>query len=183
MNVLFTGFDIFGPHDFNPSSVAAESAAAAASATYELLTVSFEDARRFAAGVADYDLILHLGLAARTNWVRLERYAHNIRMVSDDAAREDAPDAVRKLTRGPVAFETNVDLRALREGLVDRWDVRPSRDAGTYVCNATYYHSLAAAASSGTGVVFIHVPMWDRETAESFGRDLGELVVESAERL
>jgi pyroglutamyl-peptidase len=170
--VRFTGFEPFGEHEFNPSAVVAEEAARAAGATFELLTVTFDAARKAGEASRDYDLVVHVGLAAATPWIRLERFAHNLRMAADDPGQERDPDAVRALDEAaPLALATTVDIGKLRRALVADWDVRHSRDAGTYVCNATYFWTLRLVPSARA--VFVHVPAWSAEESARFGAALG----------
>lgn len=178
-NILFTGFEPFGRNVFNPSAIVAEEAARTTAGAYELLEVTFDSARRAAAQAAEFEFVVHVGLAAATDWIRLERFGHNLRMVSDDPAEENDPDAVMRLDDGPLARETSFELGGLRRGLLEAdWDVRHWRDAGTYVCNALYYHSLAVNPRA----LFVHVPAWSREEAASFGRDLGREIVRVIDR-
>ncbi len=172
-SILFTGFEPFGSHEYNPSQTVAEAAARAASATFELLAVDFDAALQ--TSFEDYDVVVHVGLAARTEYVRIERYAHNLRMAADEPGQEADPDQVFRLDPdGPVAFESPFPLAGLRTLLAPNWDVRLNRDAGTYVCNATYYWSLERSVHA----VFIHVPEFDEDQAVAFGEALGRAVLE-----
>ncbi len=175
LKALFTGFEPFGQHAFNPSSVVAEEAAARIGAAFNILPVDFHTACRAGEGSAGFDLVVHVGLAAATSWVRLERFAHNLRMVGDHPGQENDPDSVARLSPdGPLALETRFPIGELRRRLSAGWDVRHSRDAGTYVCNAIYYWSLKNAPR--TSVLFIHVPTWERAEAQAFGRVLGSAI-------
>jgi pyroglutamyl-peptidase len=178
MSLLFTGFEPFGSHAFNPSSVVAQAAATASGGSFELLPVSFAAARAAGEVSAHYDTVVHIGLAAATAWVRLERFAHNLRMEADHPEQESDPDSVLRLEEaGPLALETVVPLSALRQCLTSGWDVRHSRDAGTYVCNATYYWSLRLSRASR--VLFVHVPAWNEHQARLFGETLAAGVTRS----
>jgi pyroglutamyl-peptidase len=175
--ILFTGFEPFGMHAYNPSATVAEAAAAAAGACFRLLPVDFETAGLSGQASADYRAVIHVGLAAATAWVRVERFAHNLRMVADRPSHEDDPDEVVELDPGgPLALASTFPLDQLKRAMCVDWDVRHSRDAGTYVCNATYYWSLSHAPDSR--VVFIHVPAWQPEQARQFGYSLGQYVVD-----
>lgn len=172
MKTLFTGFQPFGKHTFNPSLVVAKEAARVSRAAVEILSVDFESAREAGRASAAFDVVVHVGLAAATPWVRLERFAHNLRMAVDDPSQEHDPDAVIPLDPdGPLALDTVLPVDTLRKCLLGAWDVRHSRDAGTYVCNATYYWSLKFAPE--TRVIFVHVPAWESESGRRFGQALG----------
>jgi len=176
MKILFTGFEPFGPHAYNPSTTVAESASQTAGASFRLLPVNFETARAAGEYSGRYDGVVHVGLAAATDWVRIERFAHNLRMQADQPFEEDDPDRVTVLDpEGVLAMDSSFPLDQLKRELSVEWDVRHSRDAGTYVCNATYYWSLRHAFDKR--VVFIHVPAWEPDQARRFGHSLGMSVL------
>jgi len=175
VKLLFTGFGAFGRHSFNPSSIVAEEAAKVLGASFRLLPVDFETAREAGTYAAGFDSVIHVGLAAATPWIRLERFAHNLRMRTDNSEQEDNPDAVATLVPGEaLALETTFSVGKLRRRLSGNWDIRHSRDAGTYVCNATYYWSLRNAPEAR--VLFVHVPIWTHAEARAFGQALGQSV-------
>ena len=164
MNWLFTGFGPFDGAVYNPSWDAAQAAAEASGATAELLPVTFDEALAIAQRAADYDLVVHFGVAVRRNDVCLERFAHNW-----GAERKDTAPT-RLLPDGPVALECALPLDALAAALDGecgrKW--RVSHDAGMYVCNATLYHSLNAALPA----MFVHIPPSWPDDARAIGRCL-----------
>ena len=101
-----------------------------------------------------FDAVLMIGVAGRAREIRVERRAAN-------RASLLAPDAAGKrrtsLTLGPgpghrlnVVAPSPVLDRLRRHGL----PCRPSRDAGRYLCNASYFAALAEPAP----VLFLHIP-------------------------
>ncbi|WP_375464439.1 peptidase C15 [uncultured Methylobacterium sp.] len=98
--------------------------------------------------------VLMLGVASRAARMRVEARAAN-------RASRLYPDAAGRLASrlaldpdGPAQRRSRVAVQALailrRHGLA----VRPSRDAGRYLCNASYFRALAQACP----VLFVHIP-------------------------
>lgn len=163
-HVVFTGFGPFADVSYNPSWDCAQAAAEAAGTVAELLPVTFAAAERFCRASED-SLFVHFGVAAARSHVSLERYAHNWWQDYGDVSPR------RILDDGPAALETTLPL--------DQWALEldgsagfgwmVSHDAGTYVCNATLYHSLLA----GCDAVFVHVPQCLRSEAVAIGGAIG----------
>jgi pyroglutamyl-peptidase len=108
------------------------------------------------------DVILHFGLAGRRKSISIETRAYNrASLFATDAggarAREFrlTPDGAAVVAARIPATQIRVALR--RAGIVSHL----SRDAGTYICNAALYHSLAARQTPYVG--FIHIPWPTRQ--------------------
>jgi len=109
----------------------------------------------------DPDAVLLFGLASRTKYVRIERRAVN-------AATTVYADMTRaKLATRHLIADAPVELRALAavERLIQAAratgvDVRPSRDAGRYICNAALFTALEMEGRTGRPkrVAFVHIP-------------------------
>ncbi|KAG9459879.1 hypothetical protein H6P81_004387 [Aristolochia fimbriata] len=59
------------------------------------------------------------------------------------------------------------------------YEVMPSEDAGRFVCNYVYYHSLRFAEQNGVKSLFVHVPLFltvDEETQMQFAASLLEVL-------
>jgi pyroglutamyl-peptidase len=59
------------------------------------------------------------------------------------------------------------------------YEVMTSDDAGRFVCNYVYYHSLRFAEQNGTKSLFVHVPLFltiDKETQMQFSASLLEVI-------
>ncbi|XP_011038997.1 PREDICTED: uncharacterized protein LOC105135690 isoform X2 [Populus euphratica] len=59
------------------------------------------------------------------------------------------------------------------------YEVMTSDDAGRFVCNYVYYHSLRFAEQNGTKSLFVHVPLFltiDEETQMQFAASLLEVL-------
>jgi pyroglutamyl-peptidase len=105
------------------------------------------------------DLALHFGVSARARGFEIEARAHNACCPTADAAgalpafaKLDAAGAEHLAATLPVNL---IAARLRRIGI----PAFVSRDAGSYLCNATLYHSLRLARSSSRRRVgFIHIP-------------------------
>ncbi|MFG1373862.1 peptidase C15 [Xanthobacter oligotrophicus] len=134
--------------------------------TLEILPTRWDVLPRLDALMAKqpFDAVLMLGVAARRRRVCLETRAVNAARAFPDAAGRHPPgrrlspqelDAVSS-TAPALAWVTALRRAGIPAGA--------SRDAGRYLCNAAYFHALAAAHGRvrGTGtappVLFIHLP-------------------------
>ena len=172
MKLFFTGFGPFGEVDYNPSWDAAQGAAKAAGATAELLEVTVEAGESVSRRVGeDVELLVHFGVASRRRAVCLERYAHNW-------WKELDADKPMRLDEGPPALEVALALDDWVTALTGSADLewRVSHDAGTYVCNATLYHSLATLGSERA--LFVHIPPVDPMQALEIGVSLGTVLAD-----
>lgn len=107
------------------------------------------------------DGVLLFGVAARRRIVCVETLAVNAARPAPDAARRHGPHR-RLAAAGPASLRTTAAAAALvtalaRHGIA----AAASRDAGRYLCNASYFHALAAArgrAGTAPPVLFVHLP-------------------------
>ncbi|KAE8704951.1 putative pentatricopeptide repeat-containing protein [Hibiscus syriacus] len=61
----------------------------------------------------------------------------------------------------PRKRETTCSIEAILKFLKDKgYDARISNDAGLFVCNYVYYHSLRFAEQKGHKSLFVHVPLF-----------------------
>ena len=117
------------------------------------------------------DALLMFGLAGRTDHVRIETRARN-------AVTTTFPDADRKVARnGSIVDGADAMLfgphteRLLRAALATGIDARPSRDAGSYLCNYLSWRAIEATRSDQVNAqgprlaAFVHVPPLPREPA------------------
>uniref|UniRef100_A0A1D1ZIS8 Pyrrolidone-carboxylate peptidase n=1 Tax=Anthurium amnicola TaxID=1678845 RepID=A0A1D1ZIS8_9ARAE len=76
--------------------------------------------------------------------------------------------------------KTSLAVNEISEALVKLgYNVHPSDDAGRFVCNYVYYHSLWFAEQHKTKSLFIHVPLFstiDEETQMQFAAALLEVL-------
>ena len=169
MRVLITGFGPFPRAPFNPSALVAK---ALARRRRPALAGLVRQAHVFATEYACIDrelprlfaqqpnVVLMFGLAGRARELRIETRASNATSVLlADAGKYRPPRSVIEFgapsgRRGPAPFASlaaAVRCRAL--------PVRVSRDAGSYLCNYTYWRALGAAPANRPLVLFVHIPL------------------------
>lgn len=130
-------------------------------------------------GPAQFDIVLHMGVAAPRSYYAVERVGRRSNYntnpdvdgekFSEEEADElfgDCPDILRP------TFDCEDVWRRWREDLADpSADVRQSDDAGNFLCGFIYYTSLSYLYKKGWAkrpVVFLHVP--DLPTEEDVAR-------------
>ncbi|GLT88454.1 hypothetical protein SLE2022_064800 [Rubroshorea leprosula] len=76
--------------------------------------------------------------------------------------------------------KTSLPVEEITKALSKKgYDVMTSDDAGRFVCNYVYYHSLHFAEQNGTKSLFVHVPLFltiDEETQMQFAACLLEVL-------
>ncbi|KAM7481839.1 hypothetical protein LguiB_006422 [Lonicera macranthoides] len=76
--------------------------------------------------------------------------------------------------------ETSLPVEEITKALEKMgYDVMTSLDAGRFVCNYVYYHSLRFAEQKGIKSLFVHVPLFlaiDKETQMQFTLSLLEVI-------
>jgi pyroglutamyl-peptidase len=110
-------------------------------------------------------VLLMFGLAGRTDYLRVESRARN-------AITTTFPDADRSVAiKGAIVPDTGAQtfgphsaklLRAARRTGID---ARPSRDAGSYLCNYLSWRAIEATNATGGPrlVQFVHIPPLPRD--------------------
>jgi pyroglutamyl-peptidase len=168
--LLVTGFGPFPRVPRNPSGLLAEHVAASprlklagirASALVLPTTYgAIEDLLRPAIAREAPDAVLMLGVAARRREVCVERQALNrVSRLFPDASGT-VGRALAFSPRSPLVKRTVAPRAALLAALRSRGvPARHSRDAGRYLCNASYFALLEDAGREGPLVVFLHVPL------------------------
>jgi pyroglutamyl-peptidase len=167
--ILVTGFGAFPGAPHNPTAVLMRNLAAqerrlarmGIKLERRILPVVYgEIAPRLKALIAETapDAILHFGLAGGRRAISIETRAVNHIGSSPDAAGKCA--ARSSILRGAAAVRrARVPVPSLNAALRRAWIAsKPSNDAGDYVCNQTFYLSLAMAAETNRTVGFVHVP-------------------------
>lgn len=130
--------------------------------------------------------LLMFGLAARTSHLRVETRARN-------AVTTTWPDAagtrVRKGSIAPLSGAMNFGphaARLLRAALATGIDARPSRDAGSYLCNYLSWRAIEATqGENGPDLAaFVHVPLLARAgTSPRAGHITLEHLVDAGEAM
>ncbi|EEF50011.1 pyrrolidone-carboxylate peptidase isoform X2 [Ricinus communis] len=79
--------------------------------------------------------------------------------------------------------ETTLPVQEITKALSNKgYEVMTSDDAGRFVCNYVYYHSLRFAEQNGNKSLFVHVPLFltiDEETQMQFAASLLEVLASS----
>ncbi|KAF8744004.1 WD40 repeat-like protein, partial [Rhizoctonia solani] len=120
----------------------------------------------------EYDAMVHFGLGLPDRF-RIERIGHKLGYPAPDAQGEfsdivisNESQEIRGFGAGFEQFEeelqTSIDVDAVVERLKSNGfeQTESSNDAGRFVCEFSYFCSLACAQREGTGikVLFVHVP-------------------------
>jgi pyroglutamyl-peptidase len=169
--ILVTGFGPFPGVPDNPTARLVRGldgrSYGGAAVRAAVLDVSYDRAaRQVRAAVAAGGwprLVLHFGVAVGATGVRVEARAVNRKeaAVADVDGELGAAASIDPARPLDAALVTAVDVAGLVAALnASGISAGPSDDAGRYVCNATYFQSLAWFAAEGAAVpcVFVHVP-------------------------
>lgn len=168
IRTLLTGFRAFGKVRENPS----ESIVTALGPfsvkghrlTRRILPVSYARSSVLLSRLllrGRFHLAVLLGVAAGSEAIRLERYAHNCVDVEKPDVDGWKPRDRRILLDVPERFATRVDVRRIVKVLAQsEIGVTTSENAGDYVCNHAYFHALHTIDRNSlpTKCVFVHVP-------------------------
>lgn len=106
------------------------------------------------------DVVLHFGVSWRARGFEIETRGQNAYASAPDAAGQMPPSNVIDVSRDaalPSRFPAHEIVRRLRRLGIAAF---PSRDAGTYLCNRTLFHSLSVFDQHDdlASVGFVHVP-------------------------
>ena len=132
----------------------------------------------------DFDMVLHIGLAAGRKFFTMERQSMRepywqkedvIGQIFSKEATEklwpssEFPDVLRP------ALDCNDIWRRWRDHVSPHLDVRPSDDPGNYLCGFIYYYTMAwywRRQSKERPVMFLHVPDLPSEEQVAGGREV-----------
>ena len=177
--ILVTGFEPFGTHDTNPSQDVAlrlqgthqisDSSGRVVQEfeiTTRILSVDHLGATETSNAVRSgekWDAILHIGLCASCEHPRLEQRAQDVldMRIQDNSGRMEMSSRIN----GRGHLGSWMDLgNWMPESFSSYFDI--SLDAGSFVCNETYYHTLFALQSFHEGhlpppCLFLHIPSED----------------------
>jgi pyroglutamyl-peptidase len=117
---------------------------------------SWAKLRRHLASFAP-DVVAHFGLNGKAEAIQVERVGRRRCADAPDAAGFAPPSGMARRA-GPDALPSTLPVEPLVAALMGAGLLAAvSDDAGGYVCNATFYRSLATAPE-GRMVGFVHVP-------------------------
>tara|TARA_B100001175_G_scaffold306614_1_gene304917 strand:- start:560 stop:1603 length:1044 start_codon:yes stop_codon:yes gene_type:complete len=170
--VLLTGFTPFGEHVENISEKLVHSmpsvlpisnpfgpGGSEISVEKKILTVDLAGSTwtRDELHSREWDAILHLGLCGECTEPRIELRAQDrLNMnIPDNSGRQSVDESIS----GNGDLLTPVQVKRWN---LQSWNIKPtlSSDAGTYLCNETYYRTLQALDASEVDVpcLFLHLP-------------------------
>ncbi|HEY0146130.1 MAG TPA: hypothetical protein VGB93_08245 [Methylovirgula sp.] len=167
--ILVTGFGPFPGVKDNPSA-ALMTALRARRGHFELLSIHLEThilpvvyhglAARLAAltvGTAP-DAILHFGVASRRKIISVETRARNHANCAAPDAQGDRPPSDMLDGKSEESLAVRIPAAGIAARIrAARIAAETSRDAGAYLCNATFYETLRSRKNLPAG--FIHVPL------------------------
>lgn len=173
------------------------------------IRVCYEEARSLVPALLEayqdtIDLVLHIGMASGRKFYAAERYAHrsNYDQHKDVDGHVPGIEEVQELFPDcPVMMETSLPY----EDVLSGWqsavlqmpegspaygaDCRPSEDAGHYLCDYTYFNSLAwygrrneqleGGKAADRPVMFFHVPAESDEETLERGRAVAVALIRS----
>lgn len=121
--------------------------------------------------------IVQLGVSAKTDLVKLEQFAYNIRDASIPDVDGEYCRAVPIRAGGlAVARQSTCDLQELQRQLLSRgYQTVLSTDPGKYVCNNIYWHTLDTYPKIPS--VFVHIPMLNDSNQQTVCETCTELVL------
>ena len=176
MSVLITAFEPFGDWERNTTRDVGEAVAARVGAELLVLPVDLEAAPQLLHAAIDdrkdtLRVLIALGLHGRSAQIRVERSAENIAdfRIADNAGRR--PRKERLVPEAPTRLVTSVDVDAVVDAMrATGASVEPSSNAGTYLCNAVYFHLLYRLRRWGVSTVFLHLPPAPGDAAAALAR-------------
>ena len=168
--ILVTGFGPFPGVEVNPTQLLAERLSGelfhGMPVVSCVLDVSFERApiqllEALSSGWPRF--IVHFGVAAASEQIRVESQGVNCKSakIPDVDGQQFSSSVVSASYPLNGIWRTSIPTAQLALSLNDHgYPAVSSDDAGRYVCNATYFHSLSHVAESGINrpSVFIHMP-------------------------
>lgn len=153
MKILITGFQKFGNLKVNPTEVFVSGSISTESRQFEILPVSYSESFNRLKEVVERvgpEFILMLGVAHNRELIELEMRADNI---IDQKNLDNENKILKNLSPFDEKF-TKVDLDVLIQKLNKHFKI--SKDAGSYLCNFTYYNCLSTFEIPS---LFVHIPL------------------------
>ncbi len=168
MRVLLAGFGPFPGAPFNPSAAVANALARRRRPALVGIDRSVHVfGTNYAAVDRDLpllfgkkpDIILIFGLAARRRQVCIETRARNaLSVLLPDASGWRPSTGVIEAGGPDTLFGRAPFCRLVSAARAAKVPVRPSRDAGRYLCNYVYWRALRQAMRNRPLVQFVHIP-------------------------
>ena len=162
--VLLTGFEPFSGLDINESSEVVRLISKAGLQEIEIVPSILSVDEEGTESSLDilksvvFDAVIHLGLSRNSEKILFERFANNMISMElpDNSGR--VIESSKILENASERIETTVNIHNFDEEFEQDKDVQWSHNAGSYVCNETYFKTLSALSNSTIPVLFIHLP-------------------------
>lgn len=177
MRVLISGFEPFGGHKLNPTSLLIDELKAGRIQHPDtfvietvLLPVTFENAfQKLNSAIEHFnpDVVICLGQAAGRAEINLESIAkNNINAdIKDNAGVQ--PQNVKISEEGPEIYNSTLPIQGLEGALKNaEIPVKLSNSAGEYVCNFLFYRLMEANQDTERLCGFVHVPLLPEQTTD-----------------
>jgi len=169
--ILITGFKPFDVYDVNPSELVSLQLNNTLIQNYTIkgyvLPVDYRTApQKMKKLISLYhpDLIISLGLAGKTDTIRIEKIAVNLRI---DTEVQFPILTLRKInTSGPWIQRATFESTAIKNQIMNQGiPVEFSYSAGFYLCNAILYETLLYEKESDQSIPtgFLHLPQLDSQ--------------------
>lgn len=175
MRILITGFEPYGKEKYNPSREVALKLNGSEINESKIfgveMPVSYKKVKEKLIGEIEEvkpQIIINLGLAPGTPYIRVERVAINIM----DAGPDN--DGYRPIDEpiepnGPPAYFATIPIKEIIKKLRENGiPASISNSAGTFLCNCIMYHTLhyISTRKLRTLAGFIHIPYTAKQAAE-----------------
>jgi pyroglutamyl-peptidase len=176
--ILLTAFEAFGAWDVNSTIEVVAGAArrlrrAGLSVRTRVLPVDLVEAPRvLEQALMGAAAVVCCGLSGQARAVHVERVAVNLADFRIPDASGRAPCREPLMVGEPEAFLAAAPVHRIVEELRARSvPAEISTSAGTYVCNAVYFHALRTTRADGIPTVFLHLPPLPGAAAIAAERD------------
>lgn len=189
--VLLTGFGPFDGADRNPARDAVQLVGSGWDRPERLVTAELpvtwaglEPTLLEHIAACGPDLVIGVGLAGGREGISLERLAVNLRDARIPDTEGVQPGEGPVVDGAPTALWTSLPVKATIARLsAEGLPAELSMSAGTYLCNAMFFHAaLWASEQPGRRAGFVHVP-WDRSGSETDGEGMALTEIARAVRV
>jgi pyroglutamyl-peptidase len=178
MRILVSGFEAFGGHEVNPTSLLIASLnnneisyPHNMNVRGMILPVSFQDSYetlRQAINEFNPDVVISLGLAEKRSSIELETVAVNFIHASIPDNKGRMPMNEKIIEDGLEAYLSTLPIQGIENALKEaKLPVNISSSAGHYVCNYVFYRLMADNQESLRLCGFIHVPLVKEQSSDA----------------
>ena len=165
-NIIVTAFEPFNGRETNTSLEVLKNINIR-NVYKKILPVSWDRSRQEITKLFDLgpDLVILCGEAGGRKLIALEEKAVNL-MNAEIPDNDGEYRKNQKIYDSVDSYSSNIDVYQIANKINEKEElVYVSTDAGRYICNTTYYHTLSIVYGNtySTKVVFIHLPVSENE--------------------